>query len=110
MPLQKQNPARARTGVCEVHSDRADQDASQSTIADTDAQYQLIAKIRKNSREEFRVAIRDFTGFRGVELRVWQKNGQGTFVETPRAIAVRHDVLPAIIDALQAALATGGAA
>jgi hypothetical protein len=101
MASDMQPPVPASAGGCEA-SHRADRDASQDTT---------IAKIRKSTREEFRVAIRRFTNFRGVELRVFQKNGHGDYVQTPRAIAMRLDVLPAIIDALQrAALVAGGAA
>jgi hypothetical protein len=99
-----QNPA-GEGGACGIVSHQAGRNASQDTAASADAQYLLIAKIRKNAREEFRVAIRKFANFRGVELRLYQVNGCGEFVETPRAIAMRMQALPAIIDGLQMAAA-----
>jgi hypothetical protein len=83
-------------------------DASQDTIADADPQYELIARVRKNNREEFRIGIRKFTHFRGVDLRVFSLNGKGDFVETPRAVAVRFPALPQIIKALQRAAEAEG--
>jgi hypothetical protein len=95
---EMQSPA-AGDGRARECSSQA-QDASQYTGAAADTQYQLVAKIRKNAREEFRVAIRKFTNFRGVELRLYQVNGRGEFIETPRAIAMRLQALPAIIAGL----------
>jgi hypothetical protein len=95
---EMQSPA-AGDGRARECSSRA-RDASQYTGATADTQYQLIARVRKNAREEFRVAIRKFANFRGVELRLYQANGRGEFVETTRAIAIRPQALPAIIAGL----------
>lgn len=64
---------------------------------------QLIAVIRKNNREEFRIRVREFENFRGVDLRVFAQNGEGQMRETPRGVAIRFSALPAIIEALQKA-------
>jgi hypothetical protein len=97
-----QNPA-GEGGACEVISHLAGRNAQQDTVGSADAQYLLIARVRKNGREEFRIALRQFAHFRGVELRVFQLNGEGSLVETPRAIALRFAALPQIIKALQLA-------
>ena len=109
MASNVQNPAAANGRVCEVTSHGWDD--SQHTRTRTDVQYQLIGRVRKNAREEFRVAIRQFKNFRGVDLRVFQLNGEGDFIETPRAIAMRPDAIPQIVDALRLAalLIEGGA-
>jgi hypothetical protein len=93
-----QNPAAANGRVCEVTS--LGWDDSQHTRTRAEAQYQLIGRVRKNAREEFRIAIRQFKNFRGVDLRVFALNGEGDFIETPRAIAMRLDAIPQIVDAL----------
>ena len=109
MASNVQNPAAANGRVCEVTSHGWDD--SQHTRNRTDVQYQLIGRVRKNAREEFRIAIRQFKNFRGVDLRVFQLNGEGDFIETPRAIAMRPDAIPQIVDALRLAalLIEGGA-
>jgi hypothetical protein len=109
MASNVQNPAAANGRVCEVISHGWDD--SHHTRTRTDVQYQLIGRVRKNAREEFRVAIRQFKNFRGVDLRVFQLNGEGDFIETPRAIAMRPDAIPQIVDALRLAalLIEGGA-
>ena len=98
------NPA-WQGGACGVVSQLAGRVTPQDTQTITDAQYQLIAKVRKNKREEFRIALRQFAHFRGVELRLYQINGVGEFVETPRAVAMRIENLPQIIAGLQMAAA-----
>lgn len=104
MALQMQSLAGANGEACDDNSHRAGRDTSKDTNASGDTQYRLIAKVRKSSREEFRIAHRRFTNFRGVELRVFRRNGKGTFVETQRAIALRLSALPDLIDALRLAL------
>jgi hypothetical protein len=100
-----QSLAGANGEACDDNSHRAGRNTSQNTGASDEAQYQLIATVSKNSREEFRVAHRRFKNFRGVELRVFKRNGEGTFVKTNRAVALRLTALPDIIDALRLALA-----
>jgi hypothetical protein len=109
MASNVQSPAAANGRACEVTSHGWD--ASHHTSNRTDVQYQLIARVRKNSREEFRIAIRQFKNFRGVDLRVFQLNGKGDYVESTRAIAMRLDAIPKIVDALllAARVAEGGA-
>jgi hypothetical protein len=101
MASNVQSPAAANGRACEVTS--RDWDDSHHTRTRTDVQSQLIGRVRKNAREEFRIAIRQFKNFRGVDLRVFQLNGEGDFIETPRAIAMRLDAIPQIVDALQRA-------
>jgi hypothetical protein len=101
MASNVQNPAAANGRVCEVTSHGWDD--SQHTRNRTDVQYQLIGRVRKNAREEFRIAIRQFKNFRGIDIRVFRLNGEGDFIETSRAIAMRLDAIPQIVDALQRA-------
>jgi hypothetical protein len=106
MTSRMQNPAAANGRVCEGASLAGD--TSQLTIADDSSQYRLISRVRKNKREELRIAIREFTHFRGIDIRVFQLNAKGEFVETPRAVVVRFPVLPEIIEALQLAAKAEG--
>jgi hypothetical protein len=62
-----------------------------------------IATVRKNSREHFRIAIREFRGVRTVDLRVYALDTRGNPIATPKGIAVRPDLLDELIGALEAA-------
>ena len=48
-----------------------------STARDQPADLRLIATIAKNSREELRVTLDEFRGYRLLKLRVWFKAGDG---------------------------------
>jgi hypothetical protein len=98
-----QSPA-AGDGRARECSSQAPRDGSQLTIAGDNSQYELLARVRKNAREEFRVARRRFKNFHGVELRVFKLNGEGSFIETSRSVALRLSALPDIIKALTAAV------
>lgn len=58
-----------------------------------------IATVRKNAREQFLVAIREFRGRRMIDLRVYADNGQD-LVPTPKGVAVKPESLGEIIAAL----------
>jgi hypothetical protein len=97
-----QNRPAANGAACE-RTDLARPVAQQDTFAATDIQYQLVATVRKSNREEFRVAIRQFTNYRGVELRVFTRDGRGLLVQSPRGVAMRLTALRAVIEALEQA-------
>jgi hypothetical protein len=98
-----QSLAGASGEACDFIPHQAGRDKSQNTIARADEQNHLIAKIKKSAREEYRVTIREFTNYRGVDLRLYRVNGKGDFVETTRAIAIRPESLSFIADALHLA-------
>ena len=64
-----------------------------------------IATIRKNTREEFRVAIATYHGSRFVDVRTYVDGKGDDRVPTPKGIAIRLDALPALMEALEAAAA-----
>lgn len=71
----------------------------------------MIAAIPKNAREEIRVSVDDFQGHRLCNVRVWYREGE-EFRPGKQGIALRLDLLPQLVDALQLAAqgAEGGAA
>jgi hypothetical protein len=103
-----QSLAAANGEACDDRSHLTGRDALHDTSADKNNQYELLARVRKNQREEFRVAIRQFNHFRGVEIRLFKLNGQGAFIDTGRALAMRFTTLPEIVAALQLASEAGG--
>lgn len=64
-----------------------------------------LATIQKNSREELRVSLDDFKGQRLVSLRVWFRAEDGTMRPGRKGLAVRLELLPAVLEALGKALA-----
>jgi hypothetical protein len=56
-----------------------------------------VARIRKNARDEIRVAIRDDNS---VELCVFRPNGAGEMRSTAQCVTARRDVIANLIDAL----------
>lgn len=68
----------------------------------TDAPDRLITTIPKNAREEFRVALRTFKGYRNLDLRVFADNGVER-VATGKGVSIKPENLGAVIRALQEA-------
>lgn len=68
-----------------------------------------IATIRKNSREEFRVALATYHGTEFVDVRTYVDGKDDQRVPTPKGIVIRPDAVPALIEALQAATTRAGA-
>jgi hypothetical protein len=63
-----------------------------------------IARIRKNQREEIRVQLDSFRGTDLLDVRVTFAHGQsGEQRATSKGIAIRVDLLPAFVEAIQAA-------
>lgn len=71
-------------------------------MAEADPAPVPIATIRKNSREEVRVAIATYHGTRFADVRVYAENKAGERVPTPKGVALRLDSLEALIEALEA--------
>lgn len=71
----------------------------------------MIAAISKNAREEIRVSVDDFQGRRLCNVRVRYRDGE-ELRPGKQGIALRLDLLPQLVDALQRAArdAEGGAA
>lgn len=65
-----------------------------------------IATVRKNSREEIRISIDEYMGHRLCNLRVWYLSGD-EMRPGKHGLALRLDVLPEILSALQKAIARG---
>lgn len=65
-----------------------------------------IATIRKNTREEIRISIDDFKGHRLCNLRVWYLDGD-EMRPGKHGLALRLDLLPEILSALQTAIKRG---
>lgn len=68
----------------------------------------MIAAIPKNAREEIRVSVDDFQGHRLCNVRVWYREGDD-FRPGKQGIALRLDLLPQLVTALQGAAKEGGA-
>jgi hypothetical protein len=67
---------------------------------------QVVATIPKNAREELRVALTEFHGYRLCAMRVYFKpEGGGDMRPGKNGLNVRIEQIPDIIEALQQALA-----
>ena len=63
-----------------------------------------VASIRKNARDELRIAIREYEGHIFVDIRQFSPYREtGQMGPTPKGVAVRPQKLKALIDALEAA-------
>ena len=64
----------------------------------------LIAVLPKNAREELRVSLAVYRGHHFADVRVYARRDDGETVPTPKGVAVKPAPLPALIEALRAAL------
>jgi len=62
-----------------------------------------IAEITKNARETLRVSIDDYHGHRLVNLRVWYATDDGEMRPGKAGLALRPELLPELLNALQSA-------
>jgi hypothetical protein len=91
-------PGGSGRGVRDYQSGQAvDLENSRSSDA---AQDIAIGTIPKNSREELRIALRTFKGYRRIDIRVHADNGKGERVPTAKGVTVRPDAAHLLIDAL----------
>jgi len=60
----------------------------------------LVASVRKNSREEIRIALREYRGHRFIDMRLYAANASGELVATARGFGVRGDNFQQFADAL----------
>ena len=58
------------------------------------------AVFRKNATEEVRVSLEDFKGHRLVNIRVWFTGDDGEMRPGKQGLALRVEMLPAMLDAL----------
>ncbi len=63
-------------------------------------QYQLIARVPKSIREEFRIGIRDYSGTAKIEIRIFERDGLGMWQPTPKRVIVGRGPIAAVIAAL----------
>ena len=68
---------------------------------------QLIATIKKNTREEIRIGLGEFKGHLLVSIRVWMIAED---LPTKKGVAFNPDLLPDIIAALETAQEEAGTA
>ena len=66
---------------------------------------QLVADLRKNSRENIRVRRTEFQGHRLVDVRLFALKEDGSFVATAKGVSIRLEMIDAVIEALQKARA-----
>jgi hypothetical protein len=66
----------------------------------------IIAEFPKNGRETVRVAVGIFNGHRLCNVRSWVPSHDGQLIPTKSGIALRVDVLPRLVEALQEAIAS----
>jgi hypothetical protein len=64
---------------------------------------QVVASIRKNSREQYKVAIRTWRSVTFIDLRLYVQNGAGELVPTKSGITIKVDAVDDIVRALVAA-------
>ena len=64
----------------------------------------LIAKIEKSRRQFIVVSVREFNGCPKVDVRTHELDRFGDVQSTDRAIVLRREVLPELIEALRRAL------
>jgi hypothetical protein len=97
MPPDMKNPAAGTTGfrdkdlvgrINREHSQAADQN-------------QLVARVRKSAREEYRISVRRFAdGTRKCDIRVWELDPKGAWRPTPRNIVISAGAIPALVHGL----------
>ncbi len=63
----------------------------------------VIARIPKNSHEEYRVTFETFKGTPLVHFRVWYLADDGEFAPSHKGVAMHPDQLQQVISALQVA-------
>jgi len=63
----------------------------------------IIASIPKNNRERVSVHLDEFRNSILVNVRIWALNLSGEWVPTPKGVALKPELLPPLIVALQAA-------
>lgn len=59
--------------------------------------------LRKNARESYRLAWETYEGHEFLDLRIYYAAGEGELKPTKKGVAINRQVLPALIEALQAA-------
>ncbi|AMB48424.1 hypothetical protein [Methylobacterium sp. AMS5] len=62
---------------------------------------QHVATVRRTTREDVRISLRETRGTVGVELRVATNHGRGPMKETPKGLRLPPERLPEMIAALE---------
>lgn len=61
----------------------------------------LVATVRRSTREDVQISLRETRGTVGVELRVATNHGRGPMKETPKGLRLPPERLPEMIAALE---------
>ena len=78
---------------------------STATTANGD---RIVAEFAKNSRETIRVAVGEFKGHQLVHIRAWVAGADVALIPTKSGIALRLEMVPQLIEALQKVGRTDG--
>lgn len=62
-----------------------------------------VADFAKNGRERIKVAVREFRGVRGLDIRTFATNPEGQAVPTSKGVNLRLGLVRELIAALQSA-------
>lgn len=60
----------------------------------------ILARVAKNTREELRVTRRSTRGRTMIHVRVWERERDGSFRDTPRGVAIAPENVQAVIEGL----------
>ncbi len=63
----------------------------------------LITEIQKNLKERLRVSIEEYRGSKFIDLRVYFEAEDGEWRPTKKGIALNHECIDSVIQALQEA-------
>jgi Transcriptional Coactivator p15 (PC4) len=61
----------------------------------------LITEIQKNLKERVRVSIEEYRGHKFIDLRVYFEAQEGDWRPTKKGIALNHECIDSVIQALQ---------
>lgn len=61
--------------------------------------------IRKNAREQFRIERSRYQGHELLNVRVWYDAGDGDFRPGKQGVAIKTELLPEVLDAIDTVMA-----
>ncbi len=68
---------------------------------------EIVAEIRKNSREVYRIERRTFKGYPLVDIRVWCDDAATGELRPGKGVSIKLEVLPEIVAALSGLIEGG---
>ena len=63
----------------------------------------VIRDIEKNSSNKIRISLTEFKGNNFVDLRVYYEDEEGEYKPTKKGVALKPELIPQVIEALQEA-------